>query len=311
VTPRRLLALAVVGLAAAGVIVIVLQRLASVDPPGPSLLVHPEPEPAREYDEPSAEAKARVMSLVVASLSPEERARTVEIMSYAAARLEARASSLVVDLGDDIDPMAELQMALGPYLPSITAARTLDRGVFKGAGFVATPAASCPPKLLPSGDTCLPTWRPPAPIAEDHAFAERVRFAAWPIAYATIADLGTRAMRDTVARSLRGATSTSTALHALVLTVNDLELTTLPEQPALVAAARRLGRAMEANDLHESSQLDGLARAAPPGRVAPWLTLSPSELLVVPRLSTVARAGELRERIRQAAGGASVRLHGL
>jgi hypothetical protein len=74
------------------------------------------------------------------------------------------------------------------------------------------------------------------------------------------------AARDAVARSLRAAATPSpTALHVLVLTVQDLELAAVPEQPALVAAARRLGRAMTANDLHESSHLDGLARARASG----------------------------------------------
>ena len=300
---RFAIVLALLFAAAGGALALNRRKNPAVTDAGAPVLVV---EPGAPKEEPPREgAKERAMALVVASLSPEERARAIEIMSYASARLEARASSIVDDFGDDIDPMVELQKALAPYVPSITAARAFERGRFAGSDFTVTPALSCAAPPVPSA-SCVAAWKSSVRGAEEPAVAERARFAAWPIAYATVADLGTVAARDRAARSLRAGTVTPNAMHSLVLTAEDLELTPLPGHEELEAAAKRLGIAMDANDLRESTQLEGFAHPAPAGRVARWLTLSKTELLVVPRLSTVARAGELRASITRAAGDSRV-----
>ena len=50
----------------------------------------------------------------------------------------------------------------------------------------------------------------------------------------------------------------------------------------------------------DNQKLDALGRAAPTGRVAPWLSVGPNALLVVPRLSALVAIAGLDGEIRSA-----------
>ena len=54
---------------------------------------------------------------------------------------------------------------------------------------------------------------------------------------------------------------------------------------------------MAANGVDDTKDLEAFARAVRGERVAPWLRLSPTQVLVVPRLSALGRRDELRREI--------------
>jgi hypothetical protein len=240
------------------------------------------------------------MSLALASIDPAERRRILDDMSYTAARLEARLSPLVVDLGDeDVDPVDEFRHAMESHMPSFTAARSFERGAWSIPGTETRVAASC--AEVREGETCVPLWSSaPRPL-------DRARFASWAISNAAVVDLGTPAAVEAAARALRPRTSARDSVVSLVITEADLALEEVPERPALKDAAHRLGRAMAANEIEDDQHLEAFARAKPVGRASPWLRLSKTELVVVPRLSALTHLHELVLEVEAAAPTAHIR----
>jgi hypothetical protein len=270
---------------------------------GPVLVVRAVAAPAAAAP-PSEDDEDVAMALAVASIDPAERARILEEMRYTTARLEARLSSLVPDFGDDdVDPIDEFRRAMAAHVPSFTAARTFERSAWTTSDLTVRLARSCA-EARPEGDeVCAPLWT-------DHAErgpVARARFLAWAASRAAVVDLATPAAAETSARALRVRVSAPSSPIALVLTGDDLALRPVAERADLEDAARRLGRAMAANHIEDNHRLDAFARSAPKGRAAPWLSLTPSQLVIVPRLSALARLGEVASEIEAAANGAPVR----
>ena len=152
---------------------------------------------------------------------------------------------------------------------------------------------------MEKGETCLSLWD-----TSDGApdLGRRARFLAWAASRAAVFDVGTRERAEGCARALRERMSEDSSPIALVLTADDLALHPVPEWAALQDAAHRLGRAMAASHVEEATKLEAFARTAPQGRVAPWLALSPSTVLVVPRLSALAMTEALTQEIESVTG---------
>jgi hypothetical protein len=225
--------------------------------------------------------------LALSSMSAGERARVLDVMSYATARLEARLAPWGEDLADDQgDAVAELKREMAVYMPSLTAARELDRGSWRSPDLEVRVAVSCA-EAAPE-DRCVPAWPLPLDAGMGDG-ASRARFLAWAVTSPALVEFRDASALETSARQLRERTSLRASTLALVLTERDLALQPVAERAALQEAALRLGRAMAANGGRESTHLESLGRASPSGRVAPWLHLSPTELLVLPRLSAIAQ----------------------
>jgi hypothetical protein len=226
-------------------------------------------------------------------------------MRYTTARLEARLSPLGSDLGDDEDdPVASFHRTMAAYMPTFSAARAFERGRGELSDVAVRVATSCADAAVAPGERCVPLWADDA--AARTATGRRERLAVWAAAHAAIVDLGSDAAADACARVLRARVSDPSSPVALVVTRAALALAPIPERAELQEAARLLGRAMAANAIEDHSHLDAFARAAPHGSATPWLSLRPTELAVVPRLSALARGDELVAEIQNAAHGAAL-----
>ncbi len=268
--------------------------------PGPVLVVRTVAAGERA---PAAGDDDLAMSLALASIAPRERRRILDDMGYAASWLEARLSPLVDDFGDDgVDPVDELRRALAPEVPQFTAARAFEAGRWAIGTTETRVAASCAEAR--DDERCVPIWS--AEMAQDPS-VRRAGLAAWAVTRAAVVDLGTPEAADSCAAALRERASARGAATALVVTEADLALDPVPERPVLKDAAVRLGRAMAANEIDDTQHLDAFAHAKPTGRAAPWLRLGRTEILVVPRLSAIARADDLAVEIERAAGASKVR----
>lgn len=225
------------------------------------------------------------MALAAASMSPADRHHVLELVDYATARLEARLSPLGTDF-DSGDPVAQLQSSLAPYAPAFTASRALERGAAEADDLAVRVAASCGEAHVAPGERCISMGDA---ASDSDPQAKRARFLAWAASHAKVVDLATRERAEACARALRARAALESSPIALVLLDDDLGLHASPERAELQIAAQRLGRAMAANGLHDTEGLEGFARIPREERVAPWLALSPSQLVVIPRLSALSR----------------------
>ena len=230
------------------------------------------------------------MALAASSLSPSDRRRMLEMIDYTTARLEAKLSPFGTDF-DEGDPVAQLRESLAPYLPSFTAARELERGAWQSADLAVRVAATCGDAHPAADERCISLWDA---TDSPHDPGPRARFLAWAASHALVIELGTRERAEAHARALRTRATLATSTLALVLLDDDLALLPTPDRADLQAAAHRLGRAMAANGVRDTKDLEGFARAAGGGRVAPWLSVSRTQLVVIPRLSALGRRDELR-----------------
>lgn len=254
------------------------------------------------YDAPEATkttraGEDRALSLALASMSPAERARVLDLVSNTTARLETKLSPLGTDLGDDdADPVVELQRDTERYVPLVTAARELDRGRWSSKDVRVRVAGAC--SEAANGETCASLWDGRGRTELER----RARFFAWSVTAAAIIAFDTDDAFSAGAQQLRERTTMPSSPIALVLTRNDLAFEAVPERDQLRDAARRLGRAMAANKRKDESHLESLGRVAPAGRSAPWLALGPRTLLIVPRLSKAMSPKELADEIAATAG---------
>lgn len=259
-------------------------------PPMPVLVFRAEAT-TREPPRTSAEDD-RALALAVASVSPAERQRILELVSYTTARLETRLSPLGTDLGDeDEDPIAQLKRDTSRYTPALTAARALDHGQWQTTDLKVRIAAFC--TNLEAGERCAPAYR----AAAQDELERRARFLAWSATSSAVVAFDSANRRTDAAARLRERVAKPDTAIALVLDDDALAFVPVPERDTLRDAARKLGRAMAANKLKDHSNLESLGRAPPRGRSAPWLDLPPNALLIVPRLSAALNHQALEQEI--------------
>lgn len=243
------------------------------------------------------------MSLVVASLSLEDRGKLLGDLGYATARLEARLSPFADDLGDEnTPPLDELRRELAPRMPTLNAARALTRPTWAGAGIEVRLAASC--KEAGTDETCTHLWDE----GDDSASLRRARFVAWPVSRAAVLELGSVEELNACAAKLRPRATAAGSSVALVVTNAEPTAADVAEREQLRDAAKQLGRAMHANHLRNEHDLEALARPSPKRATLP-LRLGPTSLAVIPRLSSLAHAGGVTTEIESACGTSGRWIH--
>lgn len=241
----------------------------------------------------------RAMALAGASLTPSDRAHVLEQIDYARTRLEARLSPLGTDF-EDTDPIEDLRRSLEPYMPTLTAARELERGAWASKDIAVRVAANCQMAKLAPAEICMSLWDTKDGPRD---LGRRARLLAWSASRAVAFDLGTRERALQCARSIREGMKRPTSTVALVLTQDDLALRPDPDRDALQASTRRLGAAMAAAGREGTKTVEALGNATLDERVAAWIDVPPSSLFVVPRLSAITDSEGLRKEIEAAAGG--------
>lgn len=271
--------------------------------PGPVLLVRTAPDDGTPAANATSPAGDRATALALAALPAHERRAIVEHVTYASARLEAQLSPLGDDFGDD-DALAELNRGLTPYMPALAAARAFDAAAWGSPSLSVRVAASCETAHAAPDETCLSLWDE---TDGPRQLGGRARFLAWSAAHAAVIDLDDAGAKQRCAEVLRSRVALADSPLALVLGAEDLAVAPNDDRRALEAAALRLGAVMSAGNLSGADSLDAMARPAPSGRAAPWLALSPTQLVIVPRLSAITRLGALADEIEAAAGGAKIR----
>jgi hypothetical protein len=283
--------------------------------PGPVLVVRsgafdasassPPARGVRAHDE----QEERAMALAGASMSPADRHRILETLDFVRTRIEARLSPLGNDL-EDGDPLDELRSVLKPYLPTLTAARELERGSWQSADLAVRIAPSCAAAAVAAGESCISLWDtqdgPPA-------LGRRARFLAWAAARAVVVDLGNRARAEECASALRLRTRLASSTLALVLLADDLAMRPTPDRAEIQEAARRLSLALasgsSSRDPTEKEELAALADARVAMRGSSWLTVPTTAVVVVPRLSAIADVAGLTKEIEAAAGPGARWIH--
>lgn len=227
-------------------------------------------------------------TLFVQSLGSAGQRALTEALDGLRVRLEARSHPLILDL--ETMPVAD-QASAGArtFRPIWSAAATLAPGVWRRRGGWLVLRAACE-----GADRCWPVDQVP-----DAA----LRLAAWPVTHAAVLR-GPPAALAIVAARLRLAATRAGSAVALVL--DDATLSGAVEGPsaALVGAARRL---VDRAARLELSGLGWLDEAMGPAVGAGLDALTgPGELLVVPRLSAVARRAAFRAEVVEAMGEGSV-----
>ena len=275
---------------------------------GPVLVVRSAPS-AQPDLRARDEHEQRAMALAGASMSPGDRHQILETMDVARTRLEARLSPFGDDL-EDGDPLDELRLLLKPYVPTLTAARELERGRWQSADLDVRIAPSCAAATPAAGESCISLWdtRDGPPV-----LGRRARFVAWAAARAVVVDLGSRARAEQCAATLRSRTRLTSSTLGLVLLDDDLAMRPTPDRAEIQEAARRLAIALASPDRARAStehdDLEALAEARVAIRATPWLTVPPSAVVVVPRLSAMADVAGLTGEIEAAAGPGARWIH--
>jgi hypothetical protein len=251
---------------------------------GPRLRVHEGSKPAPGTAEPPA------LWLALATLDATRRAALLDDLEAALSSAEARANPLLVDLMDD-DPGAVLRRN-GPWLlPLCSAANALLAGRYEAPdGF----AVEVLPVHAPVERGDLPAW---GPLPHDER-ARRARFLAWPASRCLLVEARTREVREAIESDLRQAAAEASSALALVITRTHCRGQS--DDPRLAHVLSRLARASRAAPDANSPLV--LTMPAGTDGLLPWVSLSDTDLLVVPKLgglSPSARfASEVRARIR-------------
>lgn len=276
-----------------------LRARAMLERPGhpwsPPALVFRTTSDALRDDVTEAGVDDRAMSVVITSLTDRGRRALAERLDYAAARLEAQLSPLDIDFGDG-DPIEELEDELRPYASSLIAARNLVRTSWRSGEFVLRWVTRCEDAQLDEGERCAPVWTTEDAPSIDPQLS-RARFAAWTWGNAWHLRLPSADASARLATELRAHLGGPTSTIALVLLASDLDFRPRAERNIVTVAARRLGIAMAAHRRRESTSFDALGRE-PAASSPPVTTDFPdTDVLVIPRLSAVAKPQALRDEL--------------
>ena len=229
----------------------------------------------------------RAAAILMAAMPPAELGALAGALDELSRRLAIRANPLVEDLEDD-SPEAPLGAWLRQHLGALAAASALAQPTWEAgdrdiAVSVARSCAAAPEPVAshPARARCVPLWGIGDPAEE------RARFVAWPVTRAIV--LRAPAPDDAAlgAEELR-ASNTEGSRVALILLERDAARGDRTEESRVRAAARAVAPHLRGDVGRDAAAILALARDRPSGRLFADLDLSPRDVLVVPRLSSLA-----------------------
>jgi len=274
---------------------------------GPQLLVRPRAAcPAIRSREQLRRAHDAAW-LALSSLPPKRRGELAEQLEATAASLEARAHPLLVDVVE-ADPEAMLR-SLSPWLlPVLNAAQALMAGRWcsTDGSLCVDVIGEAEARARADQERHVPAWT----SAELAPEARQARFLAWPVAYSRQLELQDAARKRRAVTALRARIVAPDSTLALVLDAPlQRRLGAFESAARLRQACQRCVRtsqrsATSANPTRRAAEslLHGLAK--PPSGRAPvdWLRLGDAQILVVPRLSVLARRRAFDAEIERCVG---------
>jgi hypothetical protein len=232
----------------------------------------------------------RAAAILMAAMAPAELAALAGALDELGRRLAIRANPFVEDLEDDPPETAVRAWLIG-HLAALSAASALAQPVWEpgdrdiAVSLERTCAAA--PELIASQGVqarCIPLWGIGDPAEE------RARFAAWPVARAIVLRAPAPDAAARGAEVLR-ASNVDASRIALVLREEDASRGDRAEESHVRAAARTVASFLRDEGGREAAAILTLARDRPAGRLFADLELSPRDVLVVPRLSSLAERG--------------------
>jgi hypothetical protein len=240
--------------------------------------------------EPAVDAaeRATAASLLVESLG-ENRMRELEAtLDEVASQLEAKMLGTSLD---DADPLAMLQQARPGLLPMYTAAHHFAAGAWESAEhhLRIRPGKSCTEAR--EGESCLPILG-----AETSGEPNLVRFFGWSVSKSIVLE-STPASVDAVTAALREKTGERTGCIALVVRAPTNVEAMNVSMSRLRTPAARIARVLKRASKPVDPVLSALLERNP--TQVPWLSLSPTQILVIPKLGCQAEPARLSEEISQ------------
>ncbi len=235
---------------------------------------------------PAGALAPEAFSVALGALSPEPRARLLEALTQATDAEVKRAHPLVVDLVEDGTPeRARLRELLRADVPAVTAANNLLGAPWHAPGLQVELGTECAPHAA----RCFEV---PSPARED-TLERRGAFAAWALAHAALVRSPTK---DALVEALRAEQQQPGSALALVLSARSGSVAA-GQRDAFERQARR-GIPLLPEDAPERRWLEALAHA-PAGWSLP-VPLEADEVLVIPRLASLARLHEFAAEIERA-----------
>lgn len=232
------------------------------------------------------------IDLALRSLSPSRQREVLASFQALADDLEARANPLVPSL-DEEPPGAALRALSPSLLPTLTAARYLAPGAWQVERVSLSLAKACPQHA----EACIP-------LSHARTSLHGARKAAvWPLAYAILLDAPEPLQRKRIVQALRRRVGEDGSSIALVVDT---------WRPGVSAQRKALGllatkaAAIACKAKHETCGILS-AMAQPPATRRLAFALDDSEILVVPKLGSLARHGVFERQVLGAAKGARCR----
>lgn len=249
---------------------------------------------------PQVALDSAAVRLALGSLGQNTLDELADLLDEALTTLEARANPLLMDvLGADHRDRWKASVAW--LLPMLNAAREFVRGAWSSSDGLSVrverPGSA-------RGGRAIPAW---GAGRTGEGTDQRARFLAWPVSHARLVRAPDSQTRERLATLLREQVARPEAMTGLVLDHASLAGTRHFDGIERIVRDRRALLARAGGD----PTVAGLATLADPGeprRVASWLDLSVRELLVVPRLSALARDREFGQYVMRVAGGVDPRV---
>jgi len=253
------------------------------------------------------EIEGSAMDLVFASLSPSERVRVLDELRDAVDQIEARMFPLALDLGEG-DPAETLRSTMVSLMPAYSAAYSLSRGTWTFTDATVHVVPSCEGESVVDRSSCVPLWGDAVVGSEQvRQDVKRARYAVWSMAHAAVFELVSIGSLEEVAKTLRERALQLESTIALVLTERELSREPVTERGELENVASRLVELLVKAKVDYPRQLESFRVGVPSTRAVPWLRVSPMSVVVVPRMSVLARLPAFTAEVEEALSGKSVR----
>jgi hypothetical protein len=233
----------------------------------------------------------RAASIALASMPEASLQRLANALDDLDVRLEARRNPFGEDL-EDGDPFDDVYVLLRSVSSALGAASSLSSQRIASSDRHTVVAIA--PHCGGNGTECFPAWAPPTAHPTDTQ--RRARFFAWSVSLSA-----TLRVDDTAAvNAMRAASSAPESTIALVLTGEDLAGASNARGAAIREKARRTLK-LVGGESNAPKLLRVLAAEPKPGPLVPWLAIDPHEVLVVPRLGTLANPADFEAEVTRLA----------